>query len=426
MIVHVVERGDSVWKIAQRYGVSPERIVTDNSLAGQEYLVVGQALLILIPNEIHTVKPGDTLTAVARQYGVSVLNLLQNNPSLIQAPILRPGQQLTISFTDQKLGSLSITGYAYPNIKRDVLLGTLPYLTYLTIFGYGFTSDGTLVVPEDEPLIKLAREFRVSPVMLLSSITGEGGFSGELASELFRNERLQNSVIRQVINTMRQKGYDGLDIDFEYVNQDDAEYFLAFLRNTIEKLHAADYWVNVDLAPKTSSAQSGLLYESHNYPEIGAIADTVLLMTYEWGYTYGPPMAVAPVDKVRSVVEYAVSEIPAGKIMMGIPNYGYDWPLPYYRGETRATSIGNEYAVSLAAQQNAEIQFDPAAQSPYYNYWDGSGAEHVVWFEDIRSIRAKYALIDEFGLRGGGYWNVMRPFQQNWAYLAARFHIRKV
>ena len=262
--------------------------------------------------------------------------------------------------------------------------------------------------------------------MLLSSITGEGGFSGELASELFRNERLQNNVIRKVIDTMNQKGYDGLDIDFEYVDQNDAEYFLSFLKNSVGKLHDAGYWVNVDLAPKTSAEQAGLLYESHNYQEIGAIADTVLLMTYEWGYTYGPPMAVAPVDKVRQVVEYAVTEIPRDKIMMGIPNYGYDWPLPYYRGETRATSIGNEYAVWLAAHKNAEIQFDPVAQSPYYNYWDGTDSKHVVWFEDIRSIRAKYALIDEFGLRGAGYWNVMRPFQQNWAYLAARFNIRKV
>ena len=46
-------------------------------------------------------------------------------------------------------------------------------------------------------------------------------------------------------------------------------------------------------------------------------------------------MAVAPLDKVRQVVEYALSQIPAEKLILGIPNYGYDWQLPYERGVTR-------------------------------------------------------------------------------------------
>lgn len=71
-----------------------------------------------------------------------------------------------------------------------------------------------------------------------------------------------------------------------------------------------------------------------------------MLMTYEWGYTYGPPMAVAPLNMVRRVVEYAVSAIPVEKISLGIPNYGYEWPLPYVRGTTKAQSISNREAVA--------------------------------------------------------------------------------
>ena len=67
-----------------------------------------------------------------------------------------------------------------------------------------------------------------------------------------------------------------------------------------------------------------------------------------WGYTYGPPMAVAPINQVRRVVEYAVTEIPSGKIDLGIPNYGYDWPLPFVQGQSKAQSISNQYAVELA------------------------------------------------------------------------------
>lgn len=70
------------------------------------------------------------------------------------------------------------------------------------------------------------------------------------------------------------------------------------------------------------------------------------------------PWLLAPLDKVRQVVEYAVTEIPAQKILMGLPNYGYVWRLPYERGFTQASSIGNQYAVDLAARYGAEIQFD--------------------------------------------------------------------
>ena len=106
------------------------------------------------------------------------------------------------------------------------------------------------------------------------------------------------------------------------------------------------------LAPKTSAAQSGLLYEGHDYGRIGPTSDYVLLMTYEWGYTYGPPLAVAPKPQVRQVIEYALSEIPSSKIFMGIPNYGYDWTLPYVRGESKAQSLSNIEALRLAGEKS--------------------------------------------------------------------------
>ena len=262
--------------------------------------------------------------------------------------------------------------------------------------------------------------------MLLSSITEDGTFSGERASMLFQNTELQNRVLDQVVSVMNRKGYVGLDIDFEYIEPQDSEAFIQFLENVTARMHAEGFFVNTDLAPKISSAQRGLLYEAHDYAAVGAVSDTVLLMTYEWGYTYGPPMAVAPLNRVREVVDYAVTQIPSEKILMGIPNYGYDWPLPFERGITRATSIGNEYAVQIAARYGAQILFDPAAQSPFFEYYDRRGTKHVVWFEDVRSIAAKFELMEEFQLRGCAYWNLMRPFQQNWALISARYNVRKV
>ena len=149
----------------------------------------------------------------------------------------------------------------------------------------------------------------------------------------------------------------------------------------------------------------------------------MLLMTYEWGYTYGPPMAVAPIPQVRAVLDYAVRVIERGKIFLGVPLYGYDWPLPYVRGETRAESISSQYAVELALQNRAEILYDEAAQSPYFYYTARSGVRHVAWFEDARSIDAKLRLISEYGLQGVGYWSLMRAMPQNWTLLHALYDV---
>ena len=412
--------------LAAAYGVSQQKIITDNGLENQNTLVVGQALLIQFPETVHTVSPGDTLSRIAAQYGTTVLALYQNNPYLTTQPSLNVGERITIFYRDARLREVSVNGYAYPHVNRNILLRTLPFLTYLTIFGYGFTEEGELIETDDQLLIDLALQFQAVPIMLLSSITEDGVFSGERASLLFQNMTLQNIVIDRILAKMREKGYFGLDVDFEFIRPEDGDAFVSFVQNVTTRLNAEGFTVNVDLAPKVSADQGGLLYEAHDYARIGNIADTVLVMTYEWGYSHGPPMAVAPINQVRRVITYAVSEIPADRIFMGVPNYGYVWQLPFERGVTMATSIGNQFAVELAAQHGTEILFDNLSQSPYFYYSDQNGRRHVVWFEDVRSIRAKWNVITEYNLLGAGYWNTIRPFAQNWSYINGMFYIRKI
>ena len=279
MAIHVVSPGDTGWSIARQYGVSPQRILSDNGILNPQALPSGQALLILIPSVLYTVRPGDTLSSISSKFAIPQLTLLQNNPSLINSPYLQVGQTIVIAFEEEKQRRITVNGYAYPYIREDILRRALPYLTYLTIFGYGFTPDGALIPINDEPLIRMAYEYRTAPVMLLSSVTEDGNFSGERASLLFQNQALQETVMDNILALMHKKGYVGLDVDFEYVEQKDATAFLGFLEYTASRLHAEGFFLHTDLAPKTSAAQAGLLYEAHNYGEIGRISDTVLLMT---------------------------------------------------------------------------------------------------------------------------------------------------
>ncbi|WP_312701042.1 LysM peptidoglycan-binding domain-containing protein [Sedimentibacter sp.] len=426
MIIHVVQPGENIFSIAAQYNISPQKIISDNELANPNVLVPGQTLVILTPEQVYTVEPGDTLEEIARRFDTTVIELLQYNPSITHADAIFPGDQITISPNSEKRGTIYTVGYAYPHIDRTVLMKTLPYLTYLTLFTYGITPEGNLIEIDDEELIRIARDYGVAPLMLISTLTEEGTFSNELAHQVLSDPEVTNRLIDNVVNAMKEKGYAGLDIDFEYVLPEDRENFINFVRNMTNRLNEEGFTVLTALAPKTSADQPGLLYEAHDYPALGDASNKVLLMTYEWGYTYGPAMAVAPVNRVREVLDYAVTEIPRDKIYMGIPNYGYDFTLPYVQGVSRADSLSNVGAVELASQVGANIQYDEEAQSPYFIYFDDQGRQHEVWFEDARSILAKLDLFSEYGFEGVGYWNVMRYFPQNWLVTSSLYDIAKV
>lgn len=427
MIIYVVQPGDTLAGIAATTGSSVELILRDNALTDDSVLVPGQSLVILQPNVTHTVAEGETLSEISEQYDISQKQLLANNPALNGREILYPGETVVIDYvTNMERQMLSVNGYAYPYIDREILRKTLPYLTYLTLFTYGFTEEGDLIGIDDEEVIQIAKEYQVAPLMLLSTLTADGTFSNELASRIFADADARNRLFDQILENLRIKGYYGLDVDFEFILPEDRDNYVQFLTELKARLEPEGYPLVVALAPKTSGEQKGLLYESHDYPAIGAVADSVLLMTYEWGYTYGPPMAVAPLNKVREVLNYGVSVIPREKILQGIPNYGYDWTLPYVRGESMARSIGNVEAVEIAERYRATIQFDDTAATPFFYYTAEDGRAHVVWFEDARSIQAKLLLNAGYPLQGISYWNIMRYFPQNWLVVNQMFEIRNV
>ena len=421
MDIYIVQPGDTPEHIAALYGVSPQRLIYDNQLAGLPYLPAGMAILVLLPSLIHTVSEGETPKGIAEQYGISEKQLFRNNPFLLNQEYLLTGQSLVIRYRTEEQGDLLVTGYAYPFIEAELLRETLLYLSELLVFSYGFTTAGELIPPQlpDEWMIALAWRMGVRPVLVLTPFSEQGSFNNQLVKLVSENLQVQQNLIQNLLETVREKGYAGVDVDFEYILPEDREGYAAFVGNLRAAMNAEGYQVSVALAPKSSATQPGLLYEGMDYRLLGQNADQVLLMTYEWGFTYGPPMAVAPLNKVREVLDYAMTEIPREKILMGIPNYGYDWKLPFVKGETAAELLGNVEAVRRAAQYGAAIQFDEIARSPYFTYERG-GSSHEVWFEDVRSIQAKVELALAYGFRGVGYWNLMRPFRANWLLLNER------
>ncbi len=371
---------------------------------------------------IYVVEKGDTLEHISAESGVPVWKIIYDN-QLDLPDRLVPGQALLLlkeGETGHEGEGLRVGGYAYPFIEPEILMQAVPALHELLVFSYGFTFEGELVPPQQDDLWLVEECWKrgVEPVLVLTPFSG-GAFNNQLVKVLTENDVIQEKVIDQLYRAVEDNGYAGVNIDFEYILPENKVKFAQFVGRVRKQMSEGGYRTSVAVAPKVSETQKGLLVEGLDYYLLGENADYVFLMTYEWGYTYGPPMAVAPADKVRQVLEYAVTKIPEEKLIMGIPNYGYDWPLPYERGMTRARTIGNVEAVRIAAETAVEIRYAQIAQSPWFTYVD-AGQSHEVWFEDPRSIMAKIDLAREFGISGIVYWNLMRPFRANWLLTGSR------
>ncbi|WP_085524516.1 LysM peptidoglycan-binding domain-containing protein [Tuberibacillus sp. Marseille-P3662] len=471
MLIYVVQNGDTLWDIARRFGVGTNVLITVNEIENPNVLVVGQALVIPAPNRYHVVQPGEVLWRIAQRYGTTIDAIVEKN-NIADPSQIYPGLVLTIPArfhtvqSGQTLWTIAqrydtsvqaiaaMNGIANPNriipgqileipeakdpvIETNAYITTTgedaqnlvrqvaPHLTYLSPFSYGIKADGSLLPLNDQTLLQTAITEQIAPLLVLTNFN-DGSFSSDLAQTILNNQDIQETLITNILNAMAEKGYRGLNIDFEYVYQDDREQYNQFLRHVVSRLHEHGYLVSTALAPKESADQEGLLYEAHDYAAHGEIVDFVVLMTYEWGWAGGRPWAIAPVNKVRQVLDYAVTVIPPEKILMGMPNYGRDWQLPYVSGETVAKTISPQEALSLAARYNASIQYHAEYQAPYFRYTDDQNNVHEVWFEDARSAQAKFDLVKDYHLRGISYWVLGHSFPQNWLLLEDNFDIKHI
>ncbi|MEA0564940.1 LysM peptidoglycan-binding domain-containing protein [Lysinibacillus irui] len=418
-IIYTVRSGDTLWSIAHQFSIPVQSIVTANHLTNPDRITPGTKLLI--PPIIHSVQPGETLWQIAQRYGTTIQAIAAEN-NITNPNMLYIGTHLIIP---RKLPLIEVNAYSYQPSEEAIdsinAIGHL--LTYFSPFAYMMKEDGTLQPINDEKMIMAAKANNIIPMLTLTNFTSTEEGSN-LAHVVLSNADLQKKVMNNVLQVMQNKGYKVLNIDFENVLPADRENYNAFIQLAADTLHPKGYLVSTALAPKTSATQAGTLYEAQDYEAHGRIADFVVLMTYEWGYRFGPPQAISPINEMRRVVEYALTEMPADKILLGFELYARDWLLPHVKGQ-EAETFSPQEALDRAIKYGATIQFDPIAQSPFYRYVDEQGRNHEVWFEDARSAQAKFDMVKQYNLRGISYWALGFPFPQNWALLDNNFSIKK-
>lgn len=425
--IHVVQNGDTLFSIASTYDTTVPVLFEANELT-TEQLVIGQALVIPINGQYYFVEAGDSLFSIAEQFQLSSEMLARIN-QVNMNDALPVGLRLYIP----PLPKQPITSFGYIEPFGDTVSPTLenaartnsPLLTFLAPFSYRVNRDGTLNPPPLNQLLEIASENMTYRSMVITNLAGPA-FDSELVKIILNVKEVQRKLIDNIINTAITTGFQDIHFDFEFILPEDRDAYEAFLQKMRERTSQSDLLLSTALAPKTTRTQKGLLYEAHDYAVHGRLADFSIIMTYEWGYSAGPPLPVSPINEVEKVLRYALTEMPPEKIIMGQNLYGYDWTLPFIQGESFARALSPQQAIQIALENNVTISYDETAQAPFFEYIDEEDREHIVWFEDARSIQAKFNLIKELGILGIAYWKLGLAFPQNWLLLADNFYINKM
>lgn len=318
MQIHVVQANQSLTGIAQAYGTTVTNIVEANELPNPNRLVIGQALVIPIVGRFYWVQPGDSLFSISRRFGISYQQLASVNRISPNSP-LAAGTRLYIPQQPKRAGEFN----AYVEPRGTTVAPALeasareaaPYLTYLAPFSFQALRNGQLKEPLLGNFPTIAANNNNVLMMVITNQENDQ-FSDELGRILLNDQAIQNTFLNNIVSTAKKYGFRDIHFDFEYLRPADREAYNAFLRKAKARFSQEGWLLSTALAPKTSAGQKGKWYEAHDYRAHGEIVDFVVIMTYEWGYSGGPAMAVSPIGPVRKVLEYAITEMPSNKIMM--------------------------------------------------------------------------------------------------------------
>lgn len=273
-----------------------------------------------------------------------------------------------------------------------------------TVDGKGALS-GT--VPKNQ--IDYANNNKIKPLAMITN-----NFKSNVAKELLESEDNRQALIKNILNTLRENNYKGVNIDFENVHYSNREHYTTFLKELYPALRSYDFTVTASVPAKTSENLENSWNGAYDYKAIGKYTDEVVIMTYDEHSPGGAAGAVASINWVKSVVNYALSVIPSSKIVLGVASYGYDW------SPKGAKAYGIDSIYKLAETYNAQIQWNDSFKSPYFRYKDKSGVDHTVWFENGTSLSYKLDIVNENNLAGIAIWRLGLENEDYWSTIKAK------
>lgn len=284
-------------------------------------------------------------------------------------------------------------------------------LTYMAIFQIGIQSNGQLNGRVSRDLVRETHKMGVKVLPVFSNIGPQGQFSVPLISRLVRDPGFSHSVWQNIHNYVLNLQCDGVNLDLERANPQDRQLFSHFLADWGQKFQKVKLVVSLDVPAKTADEPGKAWAGVFDYGAIGQNMDAVMLMAYEEHWPGSPPGSIASLPWVSQVVDYALANLPARKIYLGLGIYGYDWS-----DKGGAQAVSYRRALQIAQRFGSPLHWDAQQHSTYFTY-EVMGNRHTVYFEDPRSIGEKLDLAQDKGLHGVAVWDMNLSYPEFWEVL---------
>jgi spore germination protein len=356
------------------------------------------------------------------------MHLYRNNPFLSDREYIYPGETLVIKYNTS--GIITTHGNTLPYIKSSILKKTLPYLTYLSILNYTATNEGKIIAYyDDTEIIRITKEYGVMPLMLLTTLTIQGEANIGIAFDILLSETFQNNQIENILDILKQKGYSGVNISFEYITVSNLQFYESYFNRIVSRLKEEGYLIFLTINTNISDISEDISIVGVDYSTLDRLAQNIIFMSYEWATNINPPSPISSIHNIDLFLNRVSNYISPEKEIIGAVTMGYDWELPFSAGVTSVYALTMERAVDLARIAGAVIQFDEISQTPFFTYSVGSidnQVSHIVWFIDARSINSLLGLVSKYSLGGLGVWNITIYNPQLWLIINSQYEIEKV
>ncbi|QIZ09206.1 LysM peptidoglycan-binding domain-containing protein [Priestia megaterium] len=415
-VIHEVKPGDSLTKISKQYKINKDDLAKLNGLAKNTQLVLGQAMMI--PGSTYIVQKGDSIWEIANRHAISEITLMRQNH--LKSRVITPGQKLSIP-RPPKMNIWTGT-YFVPkdrNTNAWMLNNYKKTLTSIFVFEYRSDEQGNIIETPENQAHKIAWKENLPPFATLTNLS-EKGFDPNLTNRLISTTWLRQKFVNNIYSLLESHDYKGVVIDFEQVKTKDRANLNQFIKELASKLHPAGMEVMMAVPPKEGD-QMPSYSAGYDYRTLGKYLDRMFLMTYDWHWPGGPSGPIAPIDRVKATLDYAVSVVEKSKLMLGIPQYAYDWVIG--TNKRSGSAYSTQHAIDLYTGYQSSVHYNESAAAPWFRYVDNKGNLHEVWFEDPRSLLVKFRLVRQYGLAGMGCWHLGLTMPQTEKMLLEEFNV---
>lgn len=317
----------------------------------------------------------------------------------------------------------NVTNREANNNVLDKIAETKGLTTIAPTWYHVKNTDGDLESLSSADYVEKARQLKVDVWATVRDF--DGGINSQSETyELLSSTSKREKLINQLISDALQTNIAGINVDFEKVSEECGEHYIQFIRELSVRCRQSALVLSVDnYVPKNYNMQ-------YNRKEQGVFADYVIIMGYDEHHGGSPEAgSVSSYNFVQEGIEETLKEVPAEKVISGVPFFTRLWSekpktqeqlakdqgteAAQYATEVKSEAYGMSKAKEKVTEAGADITWDEEAKQNFATWTDGD-TTYKIWLEDVKSLEPKLKLMKEYGLAGSAAWALGQESSDVW------------